>query len=105
MRGIPHSHLNNLTGIWSRTDVSPEFHFRVSESGERQMCLVQYVAANTRINGRPDEWWRFDQGIGALFVQFLGLGDCKTHNARMRSLRSTRSRYPQLPLLNTRTTS
>jgi hypothetical protein len=75
--------LNVLTGIWERTDVSPEFHFRVTDDGERQICLVQYVAANNRINARPDSWWRFDQGFAALFIQWFGLGDCKTHNARI----------------------
>lgn len=75
--------LDALQGIWSRTEVSPEFHFRVSEEGERQMCMVQYVKANNRINGRPDHWWRFDQGFAALFVQWWGFGDCPSHPARI----------------------
>lgn len=75
--------LNTLTGVWARQDVSPEFHFRVSDQGKRQLCLVQFVGANNRINAKPDQWWRFDQGIGALFAQWWGLGDCPVHNARI----------------------
>lgn len=77
--------LNTLTGIWTRGDVSPEVHFRVADNiqGDAQLCMVQYVAANNRINGRPDSWWRFDQGFAALFIQWLGIGDCPTNNVRI----------------------
>jgi hypothetical protein len=74
---------NALTNISPRTDKSPEFHFRV-QSGERQMCLVQYMRANNKINGKPDAWYRLDQAFASLFLQWFGIGDCPTHSLKVR---------------------
>jgi len=114
--------LNVLNEINDRSDKSPEFHFRVTGDGERQMCLVQFVRANNKINGKPDAWFRFDQGFAALFIQWFGLGDCPTHSARIQycgalslddgapnftidpdTVRATLEPYPKLrPLCNNR---
>lgn len=72
-----------MTNIWTRTDVSPEFHFRVNDAGDRQVCLVSYVTANNRLSGKPDSWFRFDQGFLSFFAQWFGIGDCRTHPARV----------------------
>ena len=73
---------DTLTELWQRPD-SAEFHFRVSDGNERQMCFVQYVAANNRLQSRPDAWFRFDQAFLALFLELFRIGDCPTHNARI----------------------
>ena len=74
---------NTLTDIYPRPDRSPEFHFRV-DKGYRQMCLVQYMRASSKTNGKPDSWYRFDQGFAALWGQILGIGDCDTNNVKIR---------------------
>ncbi|MGB8332767.1 MAG: hypothetical protein WCE62_21765 [Polyangiales bacterium] len=74
---------DTLTDIYPRSDKSPEFHFRV-DNGYRQMCLVQYMRASSKTNGKPDSWYRFDQGFAALWGQILGIGDCNTHSVKVR---------------------
>jgi hypothetical protein len=73
-----------LTDIAPRTDKSPEFHFHVTDNGQRQMCLVQYLRANNKTSGKIDGWYRIDQGIADIFIQLFGLGDCPTHNVKIR---------------------
>jgi hypothetical protein len=34
-------------------DIPSEFHYHVSETGERQACLRSYFATNTELRARP----------------------------------------------------
>lgn len=74
--------MDALVNVWNRPE-SAEFHFRVNDKGRRQMCFVQYIAANNKLQTKPDAWFRFDQAFLAGFLELFGIGDCRTHNARI----------------------
>jgi hypothetical protein len=76
--------LDALTGIYTRPDISPEFHFIVTEEGKRELCLKSYWNANNDIQSNPDAFYRLDQAIVSAFVSLFGIGDCKTHPMSMR---------------------
>lgn len=63
--------VDGIVGIEPNESASPEFHYRFSESGEPQMCFKQYLVASSDISTKPDHWYRFDQAIGAFFLELL----------------------------------
>lgn len=76
--------LDALTGVYTRPSISPEFHFIVTDDGEREVCLKSYWNANNDIQSNPDAFYRIDQAIISGFVSLFGIGDCRTHPMSMR---------------------
>jgi len=78
--------IDGTAGIIPNESASPEFHYRLSEdSGEPQICFKQYFHASSDISPKPDHWYRFDQAIGALFLELLPfIGDCGLKNVAFR---------------------
>jgi hypothetical protein len=72
-----------FTGLWPR-DVSSEFHYRVKETGERQVCLRSYFSTNTKLRARPGGWNIIAEGIAGGLAELFGIGDCKTHPVSVR---------------------
>ena len=75
-----------VVGIEPNTSASPEFHYRLSaETGAPQICFKQYFHASSDISTKPDHWYRFDQAIGAFFLEILPfLGRCGSKNVSFR---------------------
>lgn len=73
-------------GIIPNESASPEFHYRLSEdSGEPQVCFKQYFHASSDLSTAPDHWYRFDQAIGAFFLEILPfIGQCGFKNVSFR---------------------
>ncbi len=64
--------VDGTLGIRPNVNASPEFHYRLSEdTGVPQMCFKQYFHASSEISTAPDHWYRFDQAIGAFFLEIL----------------------------------
>jgi hypothetical protein len=64
--------VDGTVGIVPNQNASPEFHYRLSEdTGQPQMCFKQYFHASSEISASPDHWYRFDQAIGAFFLELL----------------------------------
>lgn len=79
--------VDTWAGIYPRTDVSPEFHFHVSEVGERQACIRTYWHANSSLETRPDAehfWGVAAQAFLAGWIELFGIGDCKTRPLSVR---------------------
>jgi len=72
-----------FTSLWPR-DIPSEFHYHVSETGERQACLRSYFATNTELRTRPSGWNIIAEGIAGGLAQLFGIGDCKTHPMSVR---------------------
>ncbi len=70
--------VDGTVGIRPNVNASPEFHYRLSEdTGVPQICFKQYFHANSEISAAPDHWYRFDQAIGAFFLEILPfVGQC-----------------------------
>ncbi len=70
--------VDGTVGIRPNANASPEFHYRLSEdTGVPQMCFKQYFHASSEISAAPDHWYRFDQAIGAFFLEILPfVGQC-----------------------------
>jgi hypothetical protein len=73
-------------GIVPNENASPEFHYRLSQDeGEPQICFKQYFHASSDISTQPDHWYRFDQAIGAFFLELLPfVGQCGSKNVSFR---------------------
>lgn len=73
-------------GIIPNESASPEFHYRLSEdAGDPQICFKQYFRASSDLSAKPDHWYRFDQAIGAFFLEVLPfVGQCGFKNISMR---------------------
>lgn len=91
--------MDSLTGIYDRPDVSPEFHFHVSDEGARQVCLKSYWNVSNDIQTRPDAPYRIDQAIAAGFLSLLQIGNCPTHPMSMRYCGEVRVRAGKGELL------
>ncbi len=63
--------------VSTRTDVSPEFHFRVA-NGEPQMCLKNYMTASNELLAPVDDWYRWDQGLVSGVTSLFNIGSCAT---------------------------
>ncbi len=63
--------VDGVVGIEPNESASPEFHYRLSDAGEPQICFKQYLIASSDISTKPDHWYRFDQAIGAFFLELL----------------------------------
>jgi hypothetical protein len=73
--------IDAVVGIRPNESASPEFHYRLSDTGEPQICFKQYFHANSDISTKPDHWYRFDQAIGAFFLELLPfIGSCGDKN-------------------------
>ena len=74
-----------VVGIEPNENASPEFHYRLSDTGEPQVCFKQYFHASSDISAKPDHWYRFDQALGAFFLELLPfVGDCGSKNVSFR---------------------
>jgi hypothetical protein len=75
-----------VVGIDPNTNASPEFHYRLSpDTEEPQICFKQYFHASSDISTKPDHWYRFDQAIGAFFLEILPfVGRCGSKNVSFR---------------------
>jgi hypothetical protein len=73
-------------GIVPNESASPEFHYRLSEDrGQPQICFKQYFHASSDIATKPDHWYRFDQALGAVFLELLPfIGECGFKNLSVR---------------------
>lgn len=78
--------VDGTVGIVPNQNASPEFHYRLSEdSGQPQMCFKQYFHVSSDISTRPDHWYRFDQAIGAFFLELLPfIGQCGSKDTSFR---------------------
>lgn len=78
--------IDGTLGVIPNENASPEFHYRLSEgAGEPQICFKQYFHASSEISTRPDHWYRFDQAIGAFFLELLPfVGQCGFKNVSFR---------------------
>jgi hypothetical protein len=78
--------IDGVVGIVPNESASPEFHYRLSgDTGEPQFCFKQYFHASSDISAKPDHWYRFDQAIGAFFLELLPfVGDCGSKNVSIR---------------------
>lgn len=77
--------VDGTVGIIPNESASPEFHYRLSDTGEPQICFKQYFHASSDISVKPDHWYRFDQAIGAFFLAVLPfVGDCGYKNVSFR---------------------
>lgn len=65
------------------TTRSPEFHFRVSASGQPQMCLKTYMRASTSLQSGIDAWYRWDQGFLSALASLFNIGECREHPASL----------------------
>lgn len=73
-----------MSGVWPRENISPEFHWRINEHGTRQLCMKQYMSANSQIGTKPDHWYRFDQAFGTFLLEiFPFIGNCATRSVSM----------------------
>ncbi len=72
-----------FTSLWPR-DIPSELHYRVEETGRRQICLRSYFATNTDLRARPGGWNVITESIAAAFSQLFGIGDCRTHPISVR---------------------
>jgi hypothetical protein len=79
-------YMDALGNVLPRTDVSPEFHFKVANDAwgsdgelEPQICLKNYFTASNSISPEVEEWYRWDQGILSGFTSLFGIGSCKHH--------------------------
>jgi hypothetical protein len=74
-----------VVGVRPNESASPEFHYRLSDMGEPQVCFKQYFHASSDISPKPDHWYRFDQAIGAFFLEILPfVGNCGSKNVALR---------------------
>lgn len=64
--------------VETRTDVSPEFQFRVKD-GQPQICLKTYFEAGTSLRAGIEDWYRWDQGFFSALNALFGIGDCRAH--------------------------
>lgn len=62
--------------VSTRTDVSPEFHFRVA-NGEPQMCLKTYMTASNELLTAVEDWYRWDQGLVSGVTSLFNIGSCR----------------------------
>ena len=62
--------------VSTRTDVSPEFHFRVAH-GEPQICLKNYMTASNELLTPVDDWYRWDQGLVSGVTSLFNIGSCR----------------------------
>lgn len=74
--------LDTVTGIWRRSDASPEFHFRLYAPENRntlepQFCIKDYMRADNTIKASPDSWYRWDQAFASAWIKLFGIGDCR----------------------------
>ena len=78
--------IDATAGIIPNESASPEFHYRLSgDTGEPQVCFKQYFHASSDLSAIPDHWYRFDQAIGAFFLELLPfIGDCGYKNVSFR---------------------
>lgn len=81
-------YMDALTNVRPRTDISPEFHVRVSNTAqgsdfkqETQICLKNYFLASNDIREGVDAWYRWDQGILSGMLSLFGVGNCREHPA------------------------
>jgi len=79
-------YMDALGNVFPRTDVSPEFHFKVANDAwgsngelEPQICLKNYFTASNSISSEIDGWYRWDQGILGGFTSLFNIGSCKHH--------------------------
>jgi hypothetical protein len=78
--------VDGTVGMAPNQNASPEFHYRLSEDlGHPQMCFKQYFHVSSEISTRPDHWYRFDQAIGAFFLELLPfIGQCGSKDTSFR---------------------
>jgi hypothetical protein len=78
--------IDATAGIVPNESASPEFHYRLSEdAGQPQICFKQYFHASSDLSAKPDHWYRFDQAIGAFFLELLPfIGQCGSKNVSFR---------------------
>jgi hypothetical protein len=62
--------------VSTRTDVSPEFHFRVA-NGEPQICLKNYMTASNELLAPVEDWYRWDQGLVSGVTSLFNIGSCR----------------------------
>ena len=78
--------IDATAGIVPNESASPEFHYRLSEdAGQPQICFKQYFHASSDLSSKPDHWYRFDQALGAFFLELLPfIGQCGSKNVSFR---------------------
>ncbi|HET6417291.1 MAG TPA: hypothetical protein VFG22_13425 [Polyangiales bacterium] len=72
-----------FTNLWPR-EIPSEFHYQVTGTGARQVCLRSYFSTNTKLRTRPSGPNIIAESIVAGFTALFGIGDCKTHPMSVR---------------------